>query len=86
MELDALTLTCRHLNSERNEAMAKLAKQKHAAHVMCYRLRQKLRRLELSSRLILALFLATENHNRALRNQTVTSLQEQLANLHDVGV
>ena len=86
MELDALALTCRHLRNERDGEMAKLAKQKHAAHVMCYRLRQKLRRLELSSRLILALFLATESHNRTLRNQTVTSLQEQLADLHDVGV
>ena len=86
MELDALTVTCRHLHNERDDALAKLARQKHAAHVMCHRLRWKLRKLELSNRLLLGIFLATENHNRILREQARRLAEEVMQDLPALGV
>ena len=86
MNLDALTLTCRHLHNERDEAMARLARQKHAAHVMCHRLRGKLRKMELSHRLLLGVFLATERHNQILREQARRLVQDDLQDLPALGV
>jgi hypothetical protein len=73
MELNVLTTTCRHLRAERDEPMYRLRKQKHAAHATCYRLRVKLRKLELSNRLILASFIASERINQALM-ETITKI------------
>ena len=86
MELDALALTCRHLRTERDEAMAKLMRQKRAAHTMCHRLRKKLRKMELSNRLLIALYLATENHNRVIREQVTASTQELMEELPELGI
>ena len=86
MELDALTITCRHLHNERDDALAKLARQKHAAHVMCHRLRWKLRKMELSNRLLLGIFLATENHNQVLREQAKRLVEDDLRDLPALGV
>ena len=68
MDLDALALTCRHLRDERDVTITKLRQQKHAAHAMCYRQRTRARRLELSNRLLLAVYLASEAQNRLLSN------------------
>ena len=86
MDLDALTLTCRHLNAERDEAMAKLARQKHAAHAMCHRLRWKLRKMELTNRLLLAVFMASEQHNRILREETRQRVEDDRRDLPALGV
>ena len=86
MELDALTITCRHLHNERDDAMAKLARQKHAAHMMCHRLRWKLRKMELTNRLLLAVFMALEQHNRILREETRQRVEDDRRDLPALGV
>tara|TARA_B100000497_G_scaffold65626_1_gene74225 strand:- start:467 stop:727 length:261 start_codon:yes stop_codon:yes gene_type:complete len=86
MELDALTLCCRHLRSERDETIARLAKQKHAAHAMCHRMRMKLRKMELSNRLLLALFLASERHNRVITERAVAAIEAGMEELPALGV
>ena len=86
MDLDALSLTCRHLRNERDDELAKLAKQKHAAHAMCHRLRRKLRKMELSNRLLLAVFLASEAHNRIIRERVITRTEAEMEDLHALGV
>ena len=86
MELNALTTTCKHLRTERDNELAKLAKQKHAAHTMCYRLRGKLRKVELSNRMLIAMFLATENHNRILRESVIRRAQDAMEELPELGV
>ena len=86
MELDALTLTCRHLRNERDETIARLVKQKHAAHTMCYRLRGKLRRMELTNRLLLALFLASERHSQVITERVATALDAGMEELPALGV
>ena len=86
MELDALTLTCRHLRNERDETIARLAKQKHAAHAMCHRLRGKLRRMELTNRLLLALFLASERHNQVITERVAAAMADGMEELRAIGV
>ena len=86
MELDALALTCRRLKAERDDEMAKLAKQKHAAHAMCYRLRAKLRKLELSNRLLMAMFLATESYCRTLRERVIHTVEAEMTDLPAMGI
>lgn len=86
MELDALTLTCRHLRAERDETIARLAKQKHAAHAMCHRMRRKLRQMELTNRLLMALFLASEQHNRVIAERVRTAVEAGMEELPAVGV
>ena len=86
MELDALTLTCKHLRNERDHDMTKLAKQKHAAHSTCYRLRVKLRRLELANSLLLVILTSSEVHNRLLRDRVRVIVEAELADLQDLGV
>ena len=86
MELDALTLTCLHLRNTRDYDMAKLVKQKHAAHSTCYRLRIKLRRLELANCLLLVVLTSSEVHNRELRDRIRSVVETELADLQDLGV
>ena len=82
MGLDALTITCKHLHNERDRTIAKLRKQKQAAHTTNSRLRAKLRKAELSSRILLVMLLASENHNEVLTNQMTTAIK---AELDDIG-
>jgi hypothetical protein len=77
MELNVLTTTCRHLRAERDEPMYRLRKQKHAAHATCYRLRVEIRKLELSNRLILASFIASEQINHTLMD-TIMKITNEL--------
>ena len=86
MELDALTLTCKHLRNERDHDMTKLAKQKHAAHSTCYRLRVKLRRLELANSLLLVVLTSSELHNRLLRDRIRNIVEAELPGLRALGV
>ena len=86
MELDALTFTCQHLRNERDHDMTKLAKQKHAAHSTCYRLRVKLRRLELANCLLLVVLTSSEVQNRDLRDRIRSVVEAELADLQELGV
>ena len=86
MELDALTFTCRHLRAERDETIARLAKQKHAAHAMCHRMRVKLRQMELSNRLLLSMFLVSERHNRDITERLTATIETGMEELHALGV
>ena len=86
MELDVLSLTCKHLRNERDDELAKLAKQKHAAHAMCHRMRIKLRKLELSNRLLLALFLASERQNRVITERVTAAIEAGMEELPALGV
>ena len=81
MNLDALATTCKHLHLERDATVIKLRNPKHAAHTMCYRLRVKLRKLELSHRLLLAIYLATESHNHMLRERVRQAVQQELLDI-----
>ena len=86
MDLDALTFTCQHLRNERDHDMAKLVKQKHAAHSTCYRLRIKLRRLELANCLLLVVLTQSEVHNREIGNRIRTIVEAELTDLRELGV
>ena len=80
MEMEALTITCKHLNLEHDSAVAKLRKQKHAAHQVAHRLKRKLRQLELTNRLLLVTYLAGSAHTRILQEQIERRTE---AELHD---
>ena len=86
MDLDALTFTCQHLRNERDHGMAKLTKQKQAAHSTCYRLRIKLRRLELANCLLLVVLTSSEVHNRELRDRVKSVVEAELSDLQELGV
>ena len=64
----------------------KLAKQKHAAHSTCYRLRIKLRRLELANSLLLVILTSSEVHNRLLRDRVRNIVEAELPGLRALGV
>ena len=84
LHLSALTTTCKHLGLQRDASINKLRKQKHAAHTMCHRLRQKLRKLELSHRFLLAIYVVEADHNRLLCERIRQAAQEELANLAEL--
>ena len=86
MELDALTLTCQHLRNARDYDMTKLAKQKHAAHSTCYRLRVKLRRLELANCLLLVILTSSEAHNSELIARIRSVVEMESDGLRELGV
>ena len=67
--MEALTITCKTLNLERDETILKLRRQKHAAIQTTYRLRQKLKELELTNRLMIVTYLAGAAHTRILEEQ-----------------
>ena len=84
LHLNALTTTCKHLALQRDDSINKLRKQKHAAHTMCHRLRQKLRKLELSHRLLLAIYVIEADHNRLLCERIRQAAQDELANVEEL--
>ena len=85
-DLSALVVTCKHLHAERDANIARLQKQKHAAHAMCHRLRTKLRSMELTYRLLLALYSASEAHCRMMREQFRRQSNEMLDDLASLQV
>ena len=73
-----LVATCKHLRSEaRDETVARLCRQKHAAHTRIYRLRQKLKELELTTRLLTACWVSATRHNETI-NERVSEIVEKL--------
>ena len=85
-DLSALVVTCKHLHAERDEIIARLQKQKHAAHAMCHRLRTKLRSMELTYRLLLALYSASEAHYRIMHEHFRRQSNEMLDDLASLQV
>ena len=61
--LRPLVTTCKHLRSEaRDETITRLYRQKHAAHSQSYRLRAKVKELELANRLLAACWDSAARH------------------------
>ena len=85
-DLSALVVTCKHLHAERDEIIARLQKQKHAAHAMCHRLRTKLRSMELTSGLLIALYTSSEAHCRIMREQFRRQSNQMLDDLASLQV
>ena len=62
-DMRPLVTTCKHLRSEaRDETITRLYRQKHAAHSQTYRLRAKVRELELANRLLAACWASATTH------------------------
>ena len=85
-DLSALVVTCKHLHAERDEIITRLQKQKHAAHAMCHRLRTKLRSMELTYRLLFALYTSSEAHCRIMREQFRRQSNQMLDDLASLQV
>ena len=69
-DLAPLTIVCKHLKQEtRDDIIARLRKQKQAAHASNARLRKKVRELELAVRLVSAVWVAVEQHNDILNRR-----------------
>ena len=67
-DLQPLTIVCRHIRDEARDAtIFRLRKQKSAAHAHNYRIRRKMRKLELTNRLLTSVYIACEQHNTTLR-------------------
>ena len=77
-DLRPLVATCKHLRSEaRDETITKLHRQKHAAHSQSYRLRAKVKELELTNRLLSACWDTAARHIDIL-NARITEIVEKL--------
>ena len=67
-DLQPLTIVCRHIRGEARDAtIFRLRKQKSAAHAQNYRIRRKMRKLELTNRLLTSVYMVCEQHNSTLR-------------------
>lgn len=85
--MDALELTCTYLRDTcRDAEMLRLRKQKHAAHNTCCRLRKKLRSLELTHRLLMAMLASSERHRRDIQQSVASQIQQELNDLPSLGV
>ena len=68
--LTALSICCKHLNTDcRDLTYAKLKQQKHAAHAMVYRLRKKIEILELTNRILTICWIRVNKENKMLKEQ-----------------
>ena len=76
-DLRPLITTCKHLRQEaRDETVQRLFRQKHAAHAQTYRLKAKVKELELTNRLLAACWASAVRHNEVL-NARVTEITKQ---------
>ena len=60
----------------RDETVERLRRQKHAAHAQTYRLRAKIKQLELANKLLAACWTAAIRHNEVL-NARVAEITKQ---------
>ena len=81
--LQALAVTCKHLHQELPATLPRLQKQKAAAHTRVYRLRARLVALELTNKLLLAMWLAARRHNDVIRSELERYVRELKAQLSD---
>ena len=66
----ALGVTCKQLSVlTRDDQYTKMQKQKRAAHANTYRLRKKLREIEISNKLLTIMWINTNRHNSELQTQ-----------------
>ena len=80
-DLRPLTLVCKHLRNEsHDETIARLGKQKHAAHAATHRLRKKVRELQLAVQILSAVWIHTERQNETLRQQFRDFVENALEN------
>ena len=63
----------------RDKELQQLRRQKHAAHSQVYRLKLKLREMQLAKSLLLLIYLASSQENDRLRRQ----IQTQVADSHE---
>ena len=78
--MNGLQLTSRYWSIEcRDKELQKLRKQKHAAHSQVYRLKLKLREMQLAKSLLLLVYLASSQENDRLRRQ----IQTRVADSHE---
>ena len=63
----------------RDKELQKLRQQKHAAHSRVYRLKLKLREMQLAKSLLLLIYLASSQENDRLRRQ----IQTRIADSHE---
>ena len=76
-DLRPLITTCKHLRDEaRDETVERLFHQKRAAHSQTYRLRLKVKELELANRLLAACWASATRHIDIL-NARVTEIAKQ---------
>ena len=67
----------KHLRNEcRDDDIMRLKRQKHAAHASNSRLRWKIRQLELTNRLLMAVYVTTERHNHILQMEITKFAKE----------
>ena len=79
----ALSITCKHLNTEcKDLTYCKLKQQKHAAHAMNYRLRKKIEILELTNRILTICWIRVNKENRILKEQ-ITEYVESARQLNE---
>ena len=80
--VQALSVTCKHLNTDCSDiTYSKLKRQKHAAHVMSYRLRKNTA-LELTNKLLTICWISVTQENKIIR-EYISQYVKQIRELHD---
>ena len=75
-DLRPLITTCKQIRQEaRDETVERICRQKHAAHAKAYRLRSKIKELELTNRLLAACWASAVKHIDIL-NARITEIEQ----------
>ena len=75
--MDALMIANKFWNTEcRDDELQRLKRQKHAAHNQVYRLRLKMRKMEIARRLLVVAYLATSHANSVLHERIERYVKE----------
>ena len=75
--MDALVITNKFWNTEcRDDELQRLKRQKHAAHNQVYRLRLKMREMEIARRLLIVAYMATSHANLVLHERIERYVKE----------
>ena len=75
--MDALVITNKFWNTEcRDDELQRLKRQKHAAHNQVYRLRLKMREMEIARRLPIVAYMATSHANSVLHERIERYVKE----------
>ena len=75
--MDALVIANKFWNTEcRDDELQRLKRQKHAAHNQVYRLRLKMREMEIARRLLVVAYLATSHANSVLHERIERYVKE----------
>ena len=75
-----MATVCKQLRQEtRDDTVTRLRKRIHAADTRIYRLRKKLKEMELANRLLAAVWIATKHQNEAIQAQVHRFVEEARA-------